>query len=438
VTELRRASGLLVPSSRSLGPPDELPPRDNPPNDNPPAGTVGPGPIVPPDYDSLGFGGTHAMYPASDPPIEAQAWAGWPVGWQVPSSWNIGPRWQGGGSDIVFAAIDKNAAAIGDMPVVTTKALVAQPARSWLVNPQPECYSSWAEFARQVWWSYQGCGEAFVIATSRFADTLPRSFMLVDPWLINAEIQDGVRRYTIGDEDVTADVVHIRYTSWPGDARGHGPLEVAGARIEAARTLMQYSSDLASNGGIPWAILKSKYRMTDDQANRLKLQWISAARARMGVPAILDADLDLVPLQYTPADMALSQLQTAAEARLSVLLGVPPYMLGLPSAEGSSAPYQNVVNLFDYWWRSTLHPHGSFIMRALSGWALPWGTELVLDATSYTQPTPFERAQYYDVMARLGAITVDEIRAAERLGPLGEIPALPTIQQGVTTNVDGH
>ena len=129
------------------------------------------------------------------------------------------------------------------------------------------------------------------------------------------------------------------------------------------------------------------------------------------------------------AQMALADLQTSSESRISVLLGVPPYLLGLPSAEGSSAPYQNVQAVFDYWWRATLFPHGRHIADALGQWAIPAGTDLILDASSYTQPGPLERAQYYDVMAKLGAMTVDEIRAAERMPPLTGEPAVPRVEQ---------
>jgi hypothetical protein len=131
--------------------------------------------------------------------------------------------------------------------------------------------------------------------------------------------------------------------------------------------------------------------------------------------------------------MALSDLQSSSEARLSVLLGVPPYLLGLPSADGSQ-PYTNVQAIFDYWWRMTLRPHGNFILAALSNWALPTGTDLILDASAYTQPQPFERAQFYEVMTRIGAMTVDEVRAAERLTVMpatGSAPALPRVE--VTT-----
>jgi len=400
-----------------------------------PTGTDG----VPGQYDNLGVGGTNVLYPASAPPPEMTAWAGWPVEWALPNAFSqhTGARWMGGGTDIVWAAIDKNAVAIADMPTVVSKAGVRQPSPSWLTNPSPTIYSHWAEFTRQAVWSYFACGEVFIICTSRFADSgYPRTFMVIDPWLVNAEIQDGVRHYTINGQDADAELVHIRYASWSGDARGHGPLEVAGERITAGKSLMRYASDMAQAGGVPWGILTSKYRMSKDESNRLKAQWLEAARSRMAAPAILDADLSLAVTQTTPRDMTLTDMQKFTESRIAVLLGVPPTLLGLPSGSDSMT-YTNVNSIFDYWWRITLKPHGQYIMTALSEWALPGHVDLLLNADSYTQPPALERAQTYKIMLELGAMSVDEIRAAENLAPIngsGSPSADPQLQSVVSVS----
>jgi phage portal protein BeeE len=190
---------------------------------------------------------------------------------------------------------------------------------------------------------------------------------------------------------------------------------------------MRYASDLASSGGVPWGILTTKYRLTQGESEKLKAQWLSAARSRMGAPAILDADLNLQVTQTTPRDMTLTDLQKFAEARLAVLLGVPPYLLGLPSGS-DSLTYSNVNSIFDYWWRITLKPHGGYILKAISEWALPGHVDLLLNASSYTQPPALERAQYYEIMTRIGAMSVAEIRAAESLSTDGAPSASPQPQ----------
>lgn len=413
---------MSEPAERSLGSPLDEPARStSPPNVNEPLGSVGPNVPVAGDASAQqgeagGFGATHVLYDAANPPLQAQAWAGWPVGWTPPSA--PGVPWRVGSSDVVFAAIGLNSQAVADMPPVVTKGgKRREPQPAWVSNPSPQIYSGWSEFVRQIVTAYYAVGEALVIRTSTGADGYPLSFMMVEPWLVDIELVDGRRRYSINGSDVTSEICHIRYASWPGDARGHGPLEVAGDRISAVAALMAYGTNIAQQGGIPWGILKSKYALTAEQTNELKSQWVTSARSRMGAPAILGADLDLTLAQTTPKDMTLSELQKFAEARIAVLLGVPPYLLSLPMAD--SMTYSNVNMLFTYWYRAYLKPTKDYICQALSGFALPRGTELELSESAFVQPEPLERAQYYEIGLRDGWLSVPEIRAAERLSPDG-------------------
>lgn len=419
-------------SKRALGPPDplDLPPRvDVQPNSNPPVGSVGPdvpvaGDPAAQESASGGFGAQHVIYPGLTPPPEAMAWAGWPSEWAVP--WDNASLGGLVSTDIVWACVDKNATAVASMPTTAVDGsgvpLGQQP--SWLLNPQPEAYATWAEFCRQIWFCYQLTGEVFIGATSRFQDSgYPRTFAMLAPWLVTPEIDGGQRKVFIGGEDVTADVLHIRYASWPGDARGHGPLETARDRLLAVKVLMRYGADLAANGGIPWAVLRHKFKLGAGQAEALKAQWIAAARSRMGAPAVLDQDTDLQQLQTTPKDMALSEMQQFAEARIAVLLGVPPFLVGLPSG-ADSLTYANVSTIYDSHWRQTLRPHSKYLMEALSAWALPGRTSVTLDADEYIRPAPLDRANVYKILVELGVMTADEVRVAERL-PARLAAALP-------------
>jgi len=69
-----------------------------------------------------------------------------------------------------------------------------------------------------------------------------------------------------------------------------------------------------------------------------------------------------------------------------------------------------------------LRPSAQTVMAALSQWALPRGTSVELNRDAYIQPEPLERAQTAQILAGIvdpvtgrQALTVDEIRAAERL-----------------------
>jgi HK97 family phage portal protein len=359
--------------------------------------------------------------PAASPPvIWASPWSGWPADWWPPA-WNS----YGAADSLVDTAwmcIDLNASLLSTMPpYLVLDRPGAPPSADWLRNPDPDLYTSWEEFAKQLFWDYH-LGEAFVLATARYATTWPARFHVVPPWAVQVEIYDGLRRYRIGDVDVTPDLLHIRYQSQVGSARGQGPLDVAGARVVSARVLTQYGTKLAAGGGIPPGVLKHSEEIGEAAAAKIKAQWVAARMSAIGEPAVLEGGLEWEPTQVNPRDMALLDLLQFNEARIAYLLGVPGFLVGLPSAPGESMTYSNVTQVFDYHWRAGLRPKAASVMAALSEWLLPRGTRVEVNRDAYVEPPPLERAQTAQILNGIvdpatgrPALSVDEIRAAERL-----------------------
>jgi hypothetical protein len=119
--------------------------------------------------------------------------------------------------------------------------------------------------------------------------------------------------------------------------------------------------------------------------------------------------------------MALLDLAQHNESRICVLLGVPPFLMGLPSG-GDSMTYSNVSSIFDYHWRAGLKPKANTIMEALSGWLLPRGTTIELNRDAYVQPPPLERAQTWQILIGLGIVTPEQVQAIERFNVTGFAP----------------
>jgi len=261
-----------------------------------------------------------------------------------------------------------------------------------------------------------------VLATVRYATGWPARFHVVPPWYVNVEMDAGLRRYTIGGLDVTEDLLHLRYQSSIDDAHGHSPLEAIGARVIAAQVLVRYASTLAAGGGIPHSLLEVPDQPENaEQAAMLKAQWVAARASSIGEPAVLFGGIKWSPVQVNPKDMALIELEQHNESRIAVALGVPPYLVGLPSG-GDSMTYANVNAIFDYHWRDGLRPKANAIAAGLSGWLLPRGTSIEFNQDKYVQPEPLQRAQTAQILAGIvdpatgdQAMTVQEIRAAERL-----------------------
>ena len=119
--------------------------------------------------------------------------------------------------------------------------------------------------------------------------------------------------------------------------------------------------------------------------------------------------------------MALVEITQMNDSKIAVLLGVPPFLVGLPSR-------RRLADVFDD--RPAvrlplavgLRPKATAVMAALSGWLLPRGTTVEVNKDSYIQPGPYERAQTAEIYNRIvdpatgqPVMSVSEIREAERL-----------------------
>src|SRR6185312_13325940 len=149
------------------------------------------------------------------PPVGVQAWSGWPDGWATPA-WGgtghdmLGPL--GSRVDIVFACLDLNSSILSTMPPYVVRGSEPMPDETWLTNPEPEIYASWAAFAKELFWCYRGVGEAFVYALSRFANGYPSRFMMLNPSVVQVERIGGQLEYRVAGYPVDpADVLHIKY-----------------------------------------------------------------------------------------------------------------------------------------------------------------------------------------------------------------------------------
>jgi hypothetical protein len=407
-------SGLVVTDRRHKRADD---PRAWPANANvQPPPPVGVGPTT-----SEGEGNTHVLYPETlgAPPV--QAWSGWPVEWDTP---NWGDAAGGLAAminrvSVVWGAIDLNASVLSTMPPYRVAgARVVEPL-PWMHNPQPEVYTDWTEAAKQLVISYMN-GEAFLWATSRYADGTVRTWVVLNPSWVDVEMQGQVRSYGMGGIDVTDDILHIRYSSWPGDARGHGPMEALASNIFGAAAMERYQAGLATRGGIPWGVLTAPGNLSATQATALRDNFVAARLSSMGAPAVMSGGVTLAPFTIGPREMALLELRQFDEARISSLLRCPPTLQGLPTGEGSLV-YQNVTAIYDFHWRAHLRPIAAALTGAISQWALPGPQAIEVNRDEYVRPAFAERvngyATLYGIVDETGrhAITIDEIRAAERL-----------------------
>ena len=400
------------------------------PNANDPAsvppGTVGPPAAVPGDPNGVEVisEGTPPPWPRSV--VHPSAWSGWPAEWSVPL-WGHARLEEL--TDIAWMCLDLNTWVMSSMPPYLVNAAPSLD-DGWLINPDPDIYDSWEEFARQLFWDLW-TGEAFVLITARYSTGWPARFHVVEPWFLDVEIgADGLRHYKIGERTVPReDIVHLRYKATASQARGTGPLEVGRARLVQSALLNRYASNFIAGGAVPTGIITHPDELTAEQSQGLQTQWLETRMANLGMPAVLSGGIEFSTVQLGPRDMALVELSQLTESRIAVLMGTVPFQMGLPSG-GDSMTYSNVTSLFDYHWRASLRPKAQLVMRALSQRLLPRGTTVEVNRDAYVQPGPLERAQTWQILTSLGVLTAEQVQEFERFSV-----AAPTTNGALSSGV---
>jgi HK97 family phage portal protein len=409
-------SGLTLMLERS---------RPTVPNVNGNVGTVQPaaygGPV-------MGPWGTNV--PNGAPPVTP--WQGWPTEWDTPT-WNGQGITQRVG--IAATCADLNSRQMASFPtyVMRGKDMIASP--SWTQNPEPSLYNGWDTPMKQLVNSLQLRGETFLYATGRYRSpngVTPGQvarWAVMNPDRVKVTVEDGSILYWLNGEFIAVkhpgepiahcDVLHIPYQSWPGQLHGIGPLEWCAANVVGAAALESMVANIASRGGVPWAVLKTKRQLDGTQSADLQSAWVNASSRRNGAPAVLSGDLELDVMQISPRDLALLDLRIFDETRICVAFGVPGYLVGLPQAEG--LVYANASSLFDYHWRATLRPLSQTIAGALSAWALPNGQALEFNPDRYVAAPIKERAETYQILFNIfdpatgeRGITIEQIHELER------------------------
>jgi HK97 family phage portal protein len=346
----------------------------------------------------------------------------------------------GGGNTIgtrvstVFTCVDLISRTIASMDLSVTRDSAPQLAPAWLDNPEPEIYTSMVDAMKGVVNSLLLRGEAIIAPTARYGNGQVARWVVLNPDVveITADKVSGMPRYFLGGVEIPRhELLHIRYQIRPGDARGVGPLEAIWRNLASAEALERWGTELATNGGIPTAVLQSAVKLTKPQTDDLKASWAEAAASRGVFPIILSGGLTYTPLNLKPKDIGLLDLRQFDEARIAAAFGVPLWLVGLPMQDGLT--YSTVNGTFDYFWRATLKALVYNITSALSGWALPRGSWLRADSESLTRPGLLERAQSYEVLIRSGVMVPVEARVLENMAPVP--PGFPISVEAIDANV---
>lgn len=138
----------------------------------------------------------------------------------------------------------------------------------------------------------------------------------------------------------------------------------------------------------------------------------------------------------SPVDLQLKDLQKQVTLEIANAFGVDPEDLGIST---TSRSYQNAVDRRRDRVNDVLAPFMRAIADRLSmGDVTKRGYRVEFDLTDYMKANPTERVGYYQAMKAMGVMTAEEIRAAEGLSKMDELPeaTVPIVEPANSANTE--
>ena len=191
-----------------------------------------------------------------------------------------------------------------------------------------------------------------------------------------------------------------------------GLLNRAGKTIRTGAEL-ERAAAMYAREPLPTMVLKSTgAALPADRITKLLDAWGASRRNRSS--AFLNADVDMVPVGFSPEQIGLNSAREVIATELARAIGIPAYFVDAPT--GSSMTYSNSTTsrqtLLDF----SLIPVMNQISARLSmSDFTPASQRVEFDLSAYLRGSALERAQIYEILNRIGALTTDEIRRMEEM-----------------------
>jgi HK97 family phage portal protein len=195
------------------------------------------------------------------------------------------------------------------------------------------------------------------------------------------------------------------------DGYDEGFLTRSGRTVAAAVELEKAALNYAKEP-VPSMVLKSNgTNLTSERISKLLEAWRSARATRS--TAFLNADVEMQSVGFDPKSLQLVEARQYVALEVARAAGIPAYFL---SAETTSMTYSNATSerrsLVDF----SLRPILSAIEERLSLPDIsPSTTEVRFDLDDFLRGNALERAQVYQILTTIGAMSIEQVQEEEDL-----------------------
>jgi HK97 family phage portal protein len=305
---------------------------------------------------------------------------------------------------------------IGSLPLTTFNRITGQYVDPHRVINQPDPrvagFVIYTWLAEDIWLYGAGYGQVLEMYSATDGGRV-RAWTRVSPDRVTVDtdfLNTTITGYKVDGKSVPLSGVGsiIRF-----DGGDEGLLHRAGKTIAAAVFLENAAVNYAKEPA-PSMVLKSNgTNLTAERISSLLTAWKTARQSRS--TAFLNADVELQQFGFDPKSMQLAEARQYVALELARACGIPAYFL---SAETTSMTYSNAVSerrsLVDF----SLRPILKAIEERLSlpdFTPNPVMTRFALD--DFLRGNALERAQVYEILNRIGAMSVEQIQREEDLIP---------------------
>lgn len=212
---------------------------------------------------------------------------------------------------------------------------------------------------------------------------------------------------------------------------GMSTLHFARHALGLARAVDRAAASTFRNGLRPSGVLKFKDFLSADNRKIAETTLLEkfAGAMNAGRPMVLEGGAEWQALTITPEDAQMLDSRRFSVEEICRFFGVPPHMVGHTSNSTSwgTGLEQQTLGFQKFTLRRRLKRIEQSAMKQLltdqdraSGLVVEFNLEGLLRGDSTG------RAAFYDKMTRMGAMTINEVRALENLAPVagGEVPRM--------------
>lgn len=167
-------------------------------------------------------------------------------------------------------------------------------------------------------------------------------------------------QYTINGTDDTYpanDVIAFTNFDPLNAFNGWSPAQVAGRLIDVDNNTTDYLKIFFQNSAMVRGVLKVKNKLDDSQAARLRAKWreLYGGVSNWGDVAVLDSDAEYLQMGSSFKDMDFGNLDARIEARICMVFGIPPILIGAKVGLDRST-FSNYSEARLSFWQDTMMP----------------------------------------------------------------------------------